>query len=175
MNLIGNPGDTVNAITVGSYDWSDNYHRTGGLISIGNPCGTKIDTGGLSCYSSAGPNRVFGGKPAVIKPEIVAPGEWYESAAAKDQGKMVGWGAEVPDITGNYHLMNGTSAATPYTAGVIALIFQKKPTLTFGQLRDLLTANVTKQDLRPFAVTPGGTWGYGKLDMAAIDRILAKL
>jgi subtilisin family serine protease len=174
-NLIGNPGDTLNAITVGSYDWSDNYHKATGLVSIGNPCGTKIDVGGLSCYSSAGPNRAFGGKPEVTKPEIVAPGEWYESAAAKDGGQMVGWGAEVPDITGNYHLMNGTSAATPYTAGVIALIFQKRPTLTLGALRDLLNNNMSRQDLRPFATPPSGIWGYGKLDLPAIDRILAKL
>lgn len=175
-NLVGSPGDTVNAITVGSYDWSDNYHGAGGLISIiSADCETKMDIGGLSCYSSPGPNRQYGGKPGVVKPEIVAPGQWYESAAAKDGGKMVGWGTDVADSTGNYHLMNGTSAATPYTAGVVALIFQKRPALTLGALKDLLITNVSKQDLRPFAATPSGTWGYGKLDLAAIDRIMAKL
>ena len=70
--------------------------------------------------------------------------------------------------------MNGTSAATPYTAGIIALMFQKKPTLTLGEVKRLLKLYSSKGGLKPFSrAIPNNNWGYGKLDMAAIDKIFA--
>jgi subtilisin family serine protease len=67
-------------------------------------------------------------------------------------------------------LFNGTSAATPYTAGVVALMFQKKPALTLGQIRELLKNNASHDGFT--ATLPNPSWGYGKLDLAAVKRIL---
>ncbi|MGH9902198.1 MAG: S8 family serine peptidase, partial [Pyrinomonadaceae bacterium] len=172
--LVGEPGTAANAITVGSYDWNDNFHRDGSLITLLEVCPgsdgarSPLEIGKISCYSSPGPTRT--GK---VKPEIVAPGEWYSASYAKVPGRggVEGW--RDIDTTGNYAGMNGTSSATPYTAGVIALMFQKKPTLTLGEVRSLLT---TKASRDPFTgALPNKHWGHGKLDMAAVGRIFAAL
>jgi subtilisin family serine protease len=172
--LVGSPGTMSNAITVGSFDWNDSFHSRGRLtIERSAMCGTSIEIGWLSCYSSPGPTR--GG---AVKPEIVAPGQWFTSANAKNNGVTVAAPGEEQyvrvDTTGNYRLMNGTSAATPYTAGIIALMFEKKPTLTFGEARDLIIRNASKSGLNPLSRSlPNNNWGYGKLDLPAIERIVA--
>jgi subtilisin family serine protease len=74
------------------------------------------------------------------------------------------------DSSGNYILFNGTSSAAPYTAGVIALMLQKRPSLTSGEIKSLLERNAT-QDSYTGAV-PNQKWGYGKLDLAAVRATL---
>lgn len=171
-HLIGNPGTAENAVTVGSYDWNDNFNKGGKLDFILSVCEqTPMQVGKISCYSSIGPTRMNGAKP-----EIVAPGQWFTAADAKNNGAKVGnWGDM--DSTGKYRAMNGTSAAAPYTAGVIALMFQKKPTLTVGDVRQLLTKNVNTGDpfVKRSGAFPNKTWGYGKLDVPAVNRILAAI
>lgn len=173
-HLVGTPGAMDNAITVGSYDWNDNFHKGGRLTNLLSVCrddkGVRIpiEIGWLSCYSSPGPARTGN-----VKPEIVAPGEWFPSANAKFNGTSAGTWAN-PDSTGFYRAMNGTSAATPYTSGIVALMLEKKPLLTLGEIRDLLKANSTKSGLLPGGQgVPNNNWGYGKLDLAAVERMFA--
>ncbi len=174
--LVGTPGSMENAITVGSYDWNDNWSSAGKIVNLTSVChdpqGARMpfEIGWLSCYSSPGPSR-----SGVMKPEIAAPGEWYPSADAKDNGKSAGDWAKL-DSTGFYRAMNGTSAATPYTSGVVALMFQKKPTLTLGEAKDLLKGKASKTGFNPYSTgVPNKNWGYGKLDAAAIERIFGSL
>jgi subtilisin family serine protease len=168
-HLVSQPGTAAHAITVGSYDWNDLFHADGKEQTLLDPCRKKeLIVGDLSCYSSPGPRR-----DGSAKPEIAAPGEWFAAAYAKDlRGRGVaGWGAI--DTTGNYVAMNGTSAATPYTAGLIALLFQHNPRLTLGQVRELLQKHATRD---PFTNDlPNGQWGYGKLDLRAVQRIFASV
>ncbi len=179
--LVGSPGSMENAVTVGSYDWNDNFNAGGKLINLLSVCrgsdGKRVpfEIGFLSCYSSPGPIRGVPGKTAVVKPDIVSPGEWFPSANAKVGGLSAGdWAS--PDTTGFYRAMNGTSAATPYTSGIVALMFQKKPTLTLGEVKTLLKGKASKAGLNPFAqALPNNNWGYGKLDVPAVDRIFAAL
>lgn len=169
--LVGTPGTTPAAITVASYDWSDKFTSAGKTVSLKDACGSfPMAIGQLSCYSSPG----FSRSPGVIKPDITAPGEWFLAPYAKLPN---GRGADPEDWTadasGNYVLFNGTSAATPYTAGVIALFLQKKPSLTPSQLRDLLRRYATRdQNTRD---TPNVGWGYGKLDLKAVRAIVDAL
>ncbi len=176
-HLVASPGAMENAITVGSYDWNDNFHSGGRPVVLGTVCldatGARmsLEVKQLSCYSSPGPLRT-----GVVKPEIVAPGQWYQSASAKkEDGKHAGEHV-MADSTGYYRAMNGTSAATPYTSGIIALMFEKKPTLTLGEVRNLLKAHASKTGLNPFGSSiPNNNWGYGKLDNMAITRIFGAL
>jgi subtilisin family serine protease len=175
-HLVGTPGAMENAITVGSYDWNDNFHAGGRMMLLNSVCRDKngdrmpFEIGYLSCYSSPGPSR-----SGAVKPDIVSPGEWFPSADAKDNGHSAGDWAR-PDTTGYYRAMNGTSAATPYTSGIVALIFQKRPTMTLGQVKDLLKGKATKTGLNPYGTgVPNNNWGYGKLDAAAVDRIFGSM
>lgn len=166
--LVGNPGTASNPITVASYDWNDSFDYQGARFALLDVCqGKELSIGALSCYSSPGYAR--NGR---IKPEITSPGEWFVASYAKTlDGTGVGkWRV---DTTGNYVAMNGTSSATPYTAGIIALMLEKKPTLTMGEIRQLLTTNSTRD--RFTGDVPNPRWGYGKLDIVAVRKILAGL
>jgi subtilisin family serine protease len=174
-HLVGSPGAMENAITVGSYDWNNTFHIGGNVaeLFVRDSTGRRaMNIGWLSSYSSRGPVRKVGIAYSTFKPEIVAPGQYYTSAVAK-----VG---NIPvmrtDSSENYMLMNGTSAATPYAAGIVALVFERRPNLTLGELKNLLKEYTSSERLNPSSgALPNNDWGYGKLDMAAVERIFSKL
>jgi subtilisin family serine protease len=78
-------------------------------------------------------------------------------------------------IDNNYIYFNGTSAATPHAAGVVALILSIRPCLTQAQARQILESNVDKirsgtlyNYTANVAGQPNGTWnnevGYGRVN-----------
>jgi subtilisin family serine protease len=170
--LVSSPGTAESVITVGGSAWNDNIILDGKPSTLLSICKDEKDKsvpiaiGWLSCYSSPGPTR-----DNRLKPDIVAPSEWYIASYSANSGEN--W---TSDSTGMYIAMNGTSAATPYTAGVIALLFEKDPSLTTNRIKDLFRQNSTKNGLKPFlGNVPNNDWGDGKLDFAAVERIFAAL
>jgi subtilisin family serine protease len=127
---------------------------------------------------------VAGSGTPLIKPEIIAPGQVFtasyarltdgralNSALPKDPHGEPYW--EV-DHSGRYVAFNGTSASTPYVAGVIALMMQKKPAITVGEIKSLLRGHASSNAETTGAV-PNPLWGYGKLDIAAVRAVLHDL
>jgi subtilisin family serine protease len=169
--IVGTPGTASGAITVGSYDWNDLFNYKGELYTLKDPCGNApMKIGGLSCYSSVGYNRTSG----VVKPDITAPGEWYTASYAHlPDGSGVRATDTIVESSGKYRAFNGTSAATPYTSGIIALMLQKKPALTSGEIKSLLRRNATSDGYT--GPVPNPAWGYGKLDLAAVRAIIRSL
>jgi subtilisin family serine protease len=131
-----------------------------------NACdGTPLRIGDIACYSSPGFSR-----SGEVKPDLAAPADYFTASLAKTaSGEKVGEHGFV-DTSGNYVSFNGTSAATPYVAGVIALLFQKNPRLDLGTLRALLATHVTRDGFT--GDTPNPRWGHGKLDLPAVDRLI---
>lgn len=102
----------------------------------------------LADFSRRGPSNLdpSGEK---IKPEIVAPGENIRSAYR--DGRYVGnW--------------NGTSLAAPHVSGVIAMMLQVNPTLTFDQIRDILEKSAKPLSDYENPGNPNMGFGYGLLD-----------
>ncbi|MEP6756913.1 MAG: S8 family serine peptidase [Chthonomonadales bacterium] len=160
--LIGRPGTSSAVITVGSYDWCDTFEIAGQLMTVTPKSGALV-RGGLSNYSSLGPSR----NPKDVKPDLVAPGQYYAASAPLNatHGKR--------DTTGLYQLFNGTSAATPYVSGCIALIMQKKPDITFGDIKSAIHGGLTKDTYT--GDLPNYKWGFGKLDLSAMKSILSSI
>src|SRR5713101_7149949 len=178
LEIVGNPGTASAAITVGSYDWNDQLDKSGQIVSWPAPCYRRppdnlpppVKIHDLSCYSSPGYSR-----SGAVKPEIVAPGEWYTASFARLPD---GTGSEIGNIfpvdaSGNYVGFNGTSAAAPYVTGIVALMMEKKPTITAGEIKNLLKRYATADAYT--GSVPNPKWGYGKLDLAAVRSILGAI
>ncbi len=112
-------------------------------ITIG--AGSKISDGPyLAPFSSRGPTL-----SGLTKPDITAPGV---AIAAADAGTGTG-----------YVAYNGTSMATPFVAGTVALVLQCSPSLDPSQIRGLLTDTAFDMGL----TGADNNWGAGLLDGSA--------
>ena len=162
--VVGSPGTAAGVLTIGSYNWNDQFDPPEGKITLRDPSRRDepaMNIGELSGYSSRGYRR-FG---TLVKPDVVAPGQWFSAPAPQNVALSF-----PRDATGWYWLFNGTSAATPYTAGIVALAFQQNPTQTVGELRARLIDSATKD--RHTGAVPNPEWGHGKLDYAAVQKLL---
>ncbi|MCH7726071.1 MAG: S8 family serine peptidase, partial [Planctomycetes bacterium] len=163
--MLGTPANAINAITVGSYDWNPNFNRGGQQVVIPAVTGERMEIGRISTYSSPGPLRIGD----VVKPDIVAPGQWHIAAATRNASNH----PALTESSGLYTAFNGTSAATPYTAGVLALLLEKKPNLTVGEIKKLLATCASADEHT--GKLPNPTWGNGKLDYDAVVKMLKQL
>jgi subtilisin family serine protease len=165
--MVGSPGNAANVITVGSYDFRAAWeNRRGGRTMYNLP----LDA--ISDYSSPG-GRLVGG---VFKPDIAAPARYTISSMSatadpdshacggSNMGASARWEAVTRD--GKHIAWSGTSAAAPYAAGVVALMFQKNPNLDAAQVKDILirTANCGDNFI---GMVPNAEWGNGKLNLSA--------
>ncbi len=95
----------------------------------------------LAGFSSRGPTSA-----GVMKPDIVAPGDSITAASANS--------------TSGYVTFSGTSMATPFVAGTLALALERQSALSPAQLKGLLTSTAQDRGI------PGSdqNWGAGLLD-----------
>ncbi len=164
--MVGSPGNAANVITVGAYNFRPNWMNVGNLQTVFN-----LPIGQISDYSSPGGKR----KDGVVKPDIAAPATYTLSplsqAAALGsttcRGSNMGAGSGERFVLpgGKYVAWQGTSASSPFTAGVIALLLQKNPTLDAEQVRQILIKSARKGGI--VGAVPNPEWGYGMLDPAA--------
>jgi subtilisin family serine protease len=129
----------------------------GGVIAVGS-----ISRNGLRSYfSNYGPEL-----------NVIAPGEaiYTTCIAGTGENTVIDDGANGV-YTSDF---SGTSASTPYVAGVAALVLSQNSTLTAKEVRDIIDMTARKLNNYAFQTTsahPNGTWnnyvGYGLLDAQA--------
>lgn len=158
-NLAGEIGGTARGIiSVGSYNIRFKYTTIEGIeYGIGGQGYTMSD---LSPFSSNGPTS-----DGRMKPDVCAPGFGIVSAVQR-HATQTGICAYVSkDAKGNsyYYDMNaGTSMASPYVAGSVALWLEARPELTPDEVRNILKASCRHDKFT--GDTPDNRWGYGKID-----------
>ena len=159
-------------IGVAAYNTNYTWQNAQGPLTIDPFAGA---VGDLSNFSSRGPRRMCSNAikcPAVMKPEITAPGTMIMAALAADKT-----GTEPPaiDVAGLHFAQQGTSMATPHVTGAIALMLQKNPRLTPEDVRQLMFTRVQGTGFTPATpfftganvpANPNYDWGYGVLDVA---------
>jgi subtilisin family serine protease len=160
LKQIGTPASAISAFAVGSYDFNPTFLPPGGLRYW-----EHVKTGQLSAYSNAGFLRT-----GQVKPDLAAPGQFFTSPVPQPVPLHLANRKQTIDVTGMYRRFNGTSAATPYAAGVAALVLEKKPTLSSKEYRELLKRCGTQDGFT--GPLPDKKWGYGKLDVAAVEKML---
>ncbi|MEU4766372.1 S8 family serine peptidase [Actinosynnema sp. NPDC023794] len=124
--------------------------------------GPAVDA--LSSFSSQGPTRI-----GVQKPDVVAPGQVVTAAlsAGSDMATSPRLAAR-RHPSGKYVTIQDTSMATPFVAGVVALMLQREPRLTPEEVQQRLRITARRD------ATTGPVWnpryGWGKLDAEALFR-----
>ena len=153
---IGMPGTEERAIVVGSFISKTQFDTKQGTIVA-----QALSEGQLSPFSSHGPTRI--GKQ---KPDIAAPGQYITAALAADSVFTTN-----PNYTMRHHPTNGyitiqgTSMATPFVAGVIALMLEREPELTPEEIQQRLRITARRDNDTRRVWEPG--FGYGKIDVEA--------
>ncbi len=152
---VGIPATSKASITIASHVSKNTWDSDDGLQLDGN-----VLIGRSSPFSSLGPTR-----DGRWKPDISAPGQ-YITAALADNSES----SQLPEraqVSTRLLSIEGTSMATPVVTGAIALMLQKKPSLTSSQILDLINQNARRdQQTGPAIWTP--IYGYGKLDIPAL-------
>ncbi|KAJ0232847.1 Subtilisin-like protease [Hirschfeldia incana] len=95
---------------------------------VGEPVGTKVAT-----FSSRGPNSI---SPAILKPDIAAPG--VNILAATSPNAM--------NSAGGFAMYSGTSMAAPAISGVIALLKALHPNWSPAALRSAIVTTAWRTD-----------------------------
>ena len=161
------PGTSKNGICVAAYTTKEVWDDMDGHHLTIDTRGT-IQIGAIASFSSPGPARYSTPR----KPDLAAPGQIIGSTFSRDalpdngSSIFVSGSREYPNafILGDrvHALSSGTSMAAPHVAGVIALILQKHPEASAGQIRSILAATAqlnSGDDVK--------RWGWGRVDAFA--------
>jgi subtilisin family serine protease len=156
---VGIPGTEERAIVVGSFVSRTNFPTVGGELAA-----QGLTVGQLSPFSSHGPTRLGGQKP-----DVAAPGQFMTAALAR--GSQMDTNPAYrprrsPTQPGPYVTIQGTSMATPFVAGLIALLLQREPDLGPEEIQQRLRVTARRDEDTGQVWSPG--FGYGKVDAEAI-------
>lgn len=144
---IGSPGCAESGVTVGSYTTKAKYTDIDGKE---REMGLELDT--ISEFSSEGPLR-----NDAQKPDIAAPGAMIVSALSSDASldrSMI--------VNSKFVALAGTSMATPFVTGLVALLLQRNPKLNPKALKELLYKNSSIPGKQKGAFDK--KWGFGLIN-----------
>lgn len=148
---IGSPGSASKSITVASYTTKNKWIDIDGA---NRGVAFTLDT--ISDFSSEGPLR-----NEAHKPDISAPGAYICSALSADSELDRGF-----MISSSLRMMAGTSMATPFITGIVALLLQRDNNLDPNGVKSILRANgrIPEQPQNSFDTK----WGHGLIDMSHV-------
>ena len=146
---VGSPGSAGRAITVGCFTSRTTWtNRAGDEFELGYAAGR------ITSFSSEGPLR-----NRARKPDVTAPGAVIASAFSR-------FTSPDPDpedvVSDEIVMMSGTSMASPFVAGLVALLLERDPALTPEQVKRRLkkASRIPGRKAGAFDVK----WGYGLVD-----------
>ena len=159
---VGEIGGTgTHMISVGAYTSKEAYTNSQGATQPADFPGT---TGDVSSFSSLGPAA-----DGRTKPDITAPGNVLVSAInlfdPNYQQGGNGFDYIATTVGSNnwpYGGMSGTSMATPMVTGIVALLFDINPNLSFSDIKNLIQSTAITDNYT--GNVPNNTWGAGKID-----------
>ena len=142
------PTNAFSVLSSGAYNIRNCYEN-----KLQNKVINSYQSCQLTYFTSMGPT--LDGR---IKPDIITPGENVVSARSRWDNFM---GHEFI-IAQNYQIFGGTSASSPITAGIAALLWQKFPSFSRDSVIKRIK-NTASSDAYTLA-TPNNRAGWGKAD-----------
>ena len=164
-------GVSPDVISVGSFNSKNKFvplgmEDTGDYLYLDEKTIGKLY--GHSSFSSHGPTA-----DGRIKPDVSAPGCLVISAASRYAS--VEKDAIVAQNGSDIYAYNvGTSMASPFVTGTVALWLQANPSLTPAQIRKIISHTASAdQYVGSDTTLPNNIWGYGKIDaLAGLKEVL---
>lgn len=144
---IGSPGCAIGAITCAAFTTKKQWRDIDGITRT-----VALIVGDISDFSSEGPLR-----NNVNKPDVAAPGAMIVSALSRDSSPK-----RSSMLDGQHFVDAGTSMATPFIAGTVALLLQRDPQLNPAAVRTLLRAAAKIPNKAVGTFNP--KWGFGLVD-----------
>lgn len=161
---VGSPATALDVISVGSYitknEWMDINGNEQFVFTrpdpfFGNGEQQVATVGNRSDFSSIGPTR-----DGRLAPIISAPGEMIFSVPSSSADN------DTERINSDSYLgMEGTSMAAPHVAGIIALMLQVYPDMSYDEVISILSATARKDEFT--GSTVNNEYGHGKIDAHA--------
>ncbi|MBP1617392.1 MAG: hypothetical protein H6Q14_1219 [Bacteroidetes bacterium] len=168
---IGGTGTKI--ITVGAFSTKKQFTN----ISNTSYSSPPLTVGDITYFSSKGPTA-----DDRMKPDITAPGALIASSFSSAVANTSTYysNLRVGKTTFNsatyyYGIMQGTSMASPFVAGVLATWLQANPDLTPAEVRSIFQQTAINDSYTgTVSATGSNTWGYGKIDAwNGIKQIIA--
>ncbi|MGM9817483.1 MAG: S8/S53 family peptidase [Paludibacteraceae bacterium] len=141
------------------------------IITVGSFNSSYGTIGKISNFSSLGPTADNRTKPDVLAPGcvIISSVNGYAVTTAADMADQSGWNflktETVNNVKYRYGKMQGTSMASPFMAGVVALWMENARFLTPEGVKEVLEKTATQDSYT--GVTPNNSAGYGKVNALA--------
>ncbi len=162
---VGTPATADSVISVGAFvstnSWTTDLK---GPASLNYPLDFDRsefytpEIGEIAYFSSRGPTR-----DGRMAPVITAPGDKIFSARSFDieTSILLEYGMHLMG-SGDYVSMQGTSMATPHITGIIALMLQINPNLSYKEIVEIFSTSVTRDEQT--GNSPNNIFGYGRID-----------
>lgn len=159
-------GTARSIITVGAYTTLNQYNDIDdNAVTIGN----FAEVGQIAPFSSQGPTT-----DGRVKPDITAPGNVVVAAGASftmEKYRQMQKVVDAVDVAGTmypYIALEGTSMATPGITGIVALMLQANPELSYEDVKGMLQNSARTDDFTGSIPAAGSNvWGKGKVDAFA--------
>jgi len=156
---IGSPSTAFNVFSIGAFTTKLSWTDINGTPSQDD--GTITDR---AIFSSIGPIR-----DGRIKPDFSAPGHWIAAGYSKDANYEV---SEI--INAKTVVLQGTSMAAPHFTGVVALMLEQNPNLTYEEVFTILQNSAVVDGIT--GAVPNNNFGYGRIDAyAALQSIITSV
>ncbi|MEE6449820.1 S8 family serine peptidase [Gottfriedia acidiceleris] len=171
-------GESVNSIPSFTVSYEDGLAilsamKTGDTdFTFGDFSKVKTPDDELAVFSSRGPSRVN----YDIKPEVTGPGVAVLSTVPFYVNNKTADGTKPEDYKIAYERLSGTSMATPYVAGVSALLLQSNKDLQPADIKSILmnTADPLSKDYSVYEIGSGRVDAYeaihSNVEFSVVDK-----
>ena len=157
---VGEPGGVGKSVlTVGAYTTKNQFENKDGNLFPPTDRGTHED---IAFFSSLGPTM-----DGRTKPEISGPGNMVVSSVSsydtEVNSQAVAEEVEFEGRTYQYEGYSGTSMSGPVVAGIVALMLEANPDLTYNDVVNIIQETAIQDDFTG-DIPEGGNniWGAGK-------------
>ena len=177
-DTVDEPADSRHMIAVANYatrtDWVDRNNQSHSVCD-GFPCARgTLAVGDIASFSSVGPTA-----DGREKPDIAAPGTMIVSSLSRDAAICASasdtncLSPKLVTADGKNMIATGTSMSAPHVAGVVALMLQANPHLTYDTVSSILRGTARHDQFTGTAAwTPA--FGAGKVDAYAATQAVLR-